>query len=256
MGRWLRAPRAIWRLGRVLLHVLSGLYTVLLLFPRLGPEQREMRVQAWASRLLQVLGIRLRVQGTPVAVGPALLVSNHISWLDIVVLHASRHCRFVSKSEVRHWPLIGALAAAAGTLFIERASRRDAMRVVHDMSDSLRRGDVLAVFPEGTTGDGLQVLPFHANLLQAAVSAAAPVQPVALKFVTAATGARSLAPCYVGDDTLVGSLWRTLTSEPIVAVVHYGELQHAGGRDRRSWAAELHQQVSRLADGSHAANPL
>lgn len=248
LSRWLRAPRAIWRLGRVLLHVLSGLYTVLLLFPRLGPELREMRVQAWASRLLQVLGIRLRVQGTPVLLGPALLVSNHISWLDIVVLHASRHCRFVSKSEVRHWPLIGALAAAAGTLFIERASRRDAMRVVHDMSDSLRRGDVLAVFPEGTTGDGLQVLPFHANLLQAAVSAAAPVQPVALKFVTAATGFRSLAPCYVGDDTLVGSLWRTLTSEPIVAVVHYGELQHAGGRDRRSWAAELHQQVSRLAD--------
>ena len=74
------------------------------------------------------------------------------------------------------------------------------------------------------------------------------MQPVALKFVTAAGGTRSLAPCYVGDDTLVGSLWRTLTSEPIVAVVHYGELQHAGGRDRRRWAAELHQQVSRLAD--------
>src|SRR5450830_735071 len=237
-GPWLRAPVAVWRLWRVLLHVLSGLLTVTLRFPRLGAEQREM----------QVLGIALQVQGTPVALGPALLVSNHISWLDIVVLHASRHCRFVSKSEVRRWPLIGALATAAGTLFIERASRRDAMRVVHDMSDSLKRGDVLAVFPEGTTGDGLQVLPFHANLLQAAVSAAAPVQPVALKFVTAASGQRSLAPCYVGDDTLVGSLWRTLTSEPIVAVVHYGELQHGLGRDRRSWAADLHEQVSRLAD--------
>ena len=247
-GRWLRAPRAVWRLWRVLLHVLSGLWTVMLRFPRLGAEQREMQVQAWASRLLQVLGIALQVRGTPVALGPALLVSNHISWLDIVVLHASRHCRFVSKSEVRRWPLIGALASAAGTLFIERASRRDAMRVVHDMSDSLKRGDVLAVFPEGTTGDGLQVLPFHANLLQAAVSAAAPVQPVALKFVTVAGGQRSLAPCYVGDDTLVGSLWRTLSSEPIVAVVHYGELQHAGGRDRRRWAADLQQQVSRLAD--------
>lgn len=247
-GRWLRAPRAVWRLWRVLLHVLSGLRIVMFRFPRLGTEQREMLVQAWASGLLQVLGIGLQVRGTPVALGPALLVSNHISWLDIVVLHASRHCRFVSKSEVRHWPLIGTLASAAGTLFIERASRRDAMRVVHDMSDSLQRGDVLAVFPEGTTGDGLQVLPFHANLLQAAVSAPAPVQPVALKFVTVAAGQRSLAPCYVGDDTLVGSLWRTLTSEPIVAVVHYGELQHAQGRDRRSWAADLHQQVSQLAD--------
>jgi 1-acyl-sn-glycerol-3-phosphate acyltransferase len=95
--------------------------------------------------------------------GPLLLVSNHVSWLDILVINAVRPARFVSKADVRHWPLVGELITAAGTLYIEREKRRDAMRVVHRMADSLREGDVVAVFPEGTTGSGLDVLPFHAN---------------------------------------------------------------------------------------------
>ena len=241
-----RAPLACWRLLRALLHILSGLWTVWLHFPRLSPAQRQREVQGWAGEMLGLLGIRLQVQGQPVLQGPALMVCNHISWLDILVLHAGRHCRFVSKSEIRQWPLIGRLATAAGTLYIARSVRRDAMRVVHDMASSLREGDILAVFPEGTTGDGRELLPFHANLLQAAISAQAPVQPVALKFVDAKTGVLSLAPCYVGDDTLLGSLWRTLTSPPIVALVSYGELQTAQGRERRAWAGSLRQAVDSL----------
>jgi len=175
-----------------------------------------------------------------------LLVANHISWLDILVMHAARHCRFVSKSEVRRWPLIGTLSTGAGTLYIERESRRDAMRVVHQMADALKAGDILAVFPEGTTSDGVSLLPFHANLIQAAISAGAPVQPVALSFIDVATGQPSLAPCYINDDTLFGSIWRTLTAPRIAAVVTYGEPQPAEGRERRVWAAELRAEVMRL----------
>src|SRR3569832_1870289 len=126
-----------------------------------------------------------------------LLVANHISWLDILVVHAARHCRFVSKSEVKRWPLIGTLATGANTLNIERESRRDAVRVVHHMAEALRAGDVLAVFPEGTTSDGRALLPFHANLIQAAISAAAPVLPVALSFMDKGSGAASFSPCYI-----------------------------------------------------------
>jgi 1-acyl-sn-glycerol-3-phosphate acyltransferase len=175
-----------------------------------------------------------------------LLVANHISWLDILVMHAARHCRFVSKADVKHWPLIGTLATGAGTLYVERESRRDAMRVVHHMADALRSGDVLAVFPEGTTSDGRTLLPFHANMLQAAISADAPAQPVALSFVDAASGQLSLAASYVGDDTLVGSLWRTLTAPPLAAVVTFGMPQHAQGRERRAWAAALREAVMEL----------
>jgi 1-acyl-sn-glycerol-3-phosphate acyltransferase len=244
----MRAVLALWKLLRGLLHVLRGMWWVHAHFPRLGAEQREMRVQVWAAQLLALWGIQLRVLGQPVTAGPALMVANHISWLDISVIHAARHCRFVSKSDIRDWPLVGLLATGAGTLFIERASRKDALRMVKDMADAMQEGDVVAVFPEGTTSDGRDLLPFHANLIQSAIQANVPVQPMSLKFVDARTGDTSFAPCYIGDDTLIGSVWRTLTAPPIVAVVHFGEPQQARGRDRRQWAGDLREDVLRLRD--------
>lgn len=238
--------RAGVRLVHVLWHALAGFFVIVCIFPRLAPAGRHERVQVWALGLLRVLGMDLRVHGQPVAQGPALIVANHMSWLDILALHAARHCRFVAKSDVRRWPLIGRMATGAGTLYIERESRRDALRVVHHMADSLRAGDVLAIFPEGTTSDGTALLPFHANLLQAAIAADVPIQPVALCFVDAATGVHTLAPCYIGDDTLVGSLWRTLASAPIQVIVHYGPPQACDGRDRRAWASDLRSAIHDL----------
>ena len=235
----MKSAQACWKLLRVLGSVFSGFLTIVFVFPRLSQEQREYRVQAWALKMLACLAIKLVVKGKPPVSGPVLLAANHISWLDILVMHAARHCRFVSKSDVKHWPLIGTLATGAGTLYIERESRRDAMRVVHHMAESLRAGDVLAVFPEGTTSNGVDLLPFHANLIQAAISAGSPVQPVALSFVDRTTGQTSLAPCYIDDDTLVGSVWRTLRSPNMAAVVTFGDAQLAEGRDRRAWAADL-----------------
>lgn len=240
--------QALWKFLRGLWHVFMGMWTIYFRFPQLTPEQREMRVQAWALQFLALWNIHLQVRGQPVVNGPALLVANHISWLDILVIHAARHCRFVSKSDVRDWPLVGMLATGAGTLYIERTSRKDALRMVKDMADAMRNGDVVAIFPEGTTSDGHELLPFHANLIQAALLAQAPVQPMSLQFRDAQTGQTSLGPCYIGDDTLIGSMWRTLTSPPILAVVHFGEPEHANGRDRRVWAHELREQVIRLRD--------
>jgi len=238
--------RAACRLLHAFEHTLRGWFTIRFIFPKLTPAQREQRVQSWAARMLQILGIQLQLRGAPPATGPVLLVANHISWLDILVLHATRHCRFVSKAGVRHWPVIGTLATGAGTLYIERESRRDAMRVVHHMVEGLRAAEVLAVFPEGTTSDGRQLLPFHANLIQAAISAEAQVQPVALSFTTLSTGQQSFAPCYVGDDTFVGSVWRTLSGPPIAAVAAFGQTQRAQGRNRRVWADELRSAVHQL----------
>lgn len=243
---------AIWKLLRGLWHVLVGMWWIHAHFPRLSPDQRDMRVQVWALQLLALWGIHVRVLGQPVVTGPALIVANHISWLDISVIHAARHCRFVSKSDIRDWPLVGMLASGAGTLFIERASRKDALRMVKDMADAMQEGHVVAVFPEGTTSDGRDLLPFHANLIQSAILAQAPVQPMSLKFVDARTGEHSFAPCYIGDDTLVGSLWRTLTASPILAVVHFGEPQQAQGRDRRRWAHDLREEILRLRDNDQA----
>ena len=239
---------ALVRLLRVLAHLLVGAWTVRRVFPRLSPQQREAQIQAWARTLLAHLAIKLVVNGAPPSAGPVLLAANHISWLDIVVMHAARHCRFVSKADVQQWPLVGLLATGAGTLYIERESRRDALRVVHHMAECLAQGDVLAVFPEGTTGNGAQVLPFHANLLQAAIAAKAPVQPVALHFADCTTGAMSFVSCYIGDDTLVQSVWRTLKANNLEAVVSYGVPQTADGRDRRAWAVDLREAVIALRE--------
>lgn len=237
---------ALWRACRVVTHVLVGVWKTRVHFRYLSPAQQEEQIQAWALDLLAQLAIKLVVKGAVPASGPMLLVANHISWLDILVLHAARHCRFVAKSELRNWPLLGKMVSGAGTLFVQRDSRRDAMRVVRLMAQALERGEVLAAFPEGTTSDGSGVLPFHGNLLQAAIDANAPVLPVALHYVDSATGAPSLAPAYVGEDSLLQSVWRVLTAKQVVVEILFGEPEFAAGRDRRAWAAALQDQVTRL----------
>ena len=155
--------RACWRLLRVVWHILVGLGTIVLVFPRLSPDKRHARIQAWALEMLACIAITLVVKGSPPAIGPMLLVANHISWLDIVVVHAARHCRFVSKDEVGRWPLVATLANAAGTLYITRESRRDAMRLVHQMAQCLGDGDVLGIFRKALRATAAPCCPFTAT---------------------------------------------------------------------------------------------
>lgn len=241
--RWVRVS---YKLSRAVLHTLSGFWTIRARFHRFSVPEREQQVNAWARKMLSISGIELVVKGEPLATGPVLLVANHVSWLDILVMHSAGYCRFVSKAEVRRWPLVGTLAAGAGTLFIERQSRRDAHRVVHHMVEHLQDGQVLAVFPEGTTSDGLSLLPFHGNLIQAAITANVPVQALSLRFIDRRTGAVSHAPRYIDDDTLLSSVWRTLTARELMAEVTIGTPALASGRDRRTWAGDLQREIEDL----------
>jgi len=241
----MRWPRLVWRCLASLWWVLWGLWVIKRHFPHLDASQRAARVQTWSLRMLDAMGVTWRAEGV-VQPGPVLRVANHLSWLDILVMNAVAPSRFVSKAEVRHWPLIGALTVGAGTLLIEREKRRDAMRVVHHMAESLQAGDAVAVFPEGTTSDGQTLLPFHANLLQAAVVTDSPVQPWALRYRHAHTGQPHPAALFVGDTTMGASLLSTLLASGLVADVRLGEVQHAQGRDRRAWAEDLHRAVGEL----------
>jgi len=238
--------RALWRALRASWHVLRGLWIIRTEFARLTPAQNQLVVREWTRQMLRILHVELQVQGTPPERGPMLQLANHVSWLDILVMNAAQPSRFVSKSDARHWPVLGTLVTAAGTLYIERQNRRDAMRVVHRMTDCLREGDILSVFPEGTTSDGRSLLPFHANLLQAAISANVPVLPVALRFVDSRSGELHDAPVFVGDTTLIGSIWNTLRASHLCAVVQYGEPQTFQGRDRRAWAEDVRAEVMRM----------
>jgi 1-acyl-sn-glycerol-3-phosphate acyltransferase len=245
----MRRAVAAWRLARVLVHLLHGMAMMALRFPSLDAAGRHARIQWWSAKVLRVFGVGLTVSGAARS-GATLLVANHVSWLDVAVIHAvAPQARFVSKADVRRWPFVGWLVAGAGTLFIERESKRDALRVVHRMAEALRAGDTVAVFPEGTTGAGPTLLPFHANLLQAAIATNTPVQPVVLRFHQPGQ-AFSPVTEFVGETTLLQSLWRIACAQALqveVQILDAGATAHA---DRRALAARLRQCIGAALSGA------
>ena len=240
--RW----RAVWRLGRATLHALYGGWICAVVFPFLDDAARMRRVAWWARRMLDVLGIGLEARGSLQA-APVLLVSNHVSWLDILAIDAVRPARFVSKADVRRWPLLGFMVACGGTLFIERERKRDALRVVHQVAAALHDGATVAVFPEGTTGAGATLLPFHANLLQAAISTATPVQPIALRYADAGA-AFSEAPWYLDDTTLLQSVWQVASADALVAHVTALLPVDTASIERRRLAQTVRHDIQRALD--------
>lgn len=235
---------APWRLLCVAIHVLRALALAYTWWPGYDAARRRAFTIAWSARLLKLLGITVKVTGTA-RPGGKLIVANHISWLDIVAINATEPARFVSKAEVGDWPLLGRLVTAAGTLYLVRERRRDAMRVLGVMSKALQSGDTVAVFPEGTTGTGRGVLPFHPNLFQAAIDADVPVQPIVLRY-SDPHHAVSPSTAYVGSTTLLQSLWWVVTARGLTVHVEVLPPMRATHADRRALA----EHVQNLAEAA------
>jgi 1-acyl-sn-glycerol-3-phosphate acyltransferase len=238
----MRVVLALMRLLRAVLHVLHGML-VMTRFPRLDAAGRHQRIQWWSVGVLRSVGMTFEVSGTS-RPGANLIVANHISWIDIAALHAAvPHARFVSKADVLAWPLLGWLIRNAGTLFIERERKRDAVRVVHAMAEALQAGDTVAVFPEGTTGEGPELLPFHANLLQAAVATSTPIQPVVLRF---SDDRHVYSPdvVYIGETTLLQSVWRVVSARGLCVHVHILPAIATAHADRRALAQHLRELMA------------
>ncbi len=227
---------------RMLVHLLHGMAVMAWRFPSLDDAGRQARIQWWSAKLVRVAGLRLHTSGQAHP-GAALLLANHISWLDIAAIHAvAPRARFVSKADVLAWPLLGWLIRHAGTLFIERERKRDALRVLHQIGSALQAGDLVAVFPEGTTGSGRGLLPFHANLLQSAIVTAAPVQGVALRY-SDAEHAVSPAAEFLGDTTLLQTVWRMLGTRGLAVRVDLLPALPSAGAERRALAEAVRQQI-------------
>jgi 1-acyl-sn-glycerol-3-phosphate acyltransferase len=228
--------RAI-RVARVTAHVLQGLATTALVFPLVGLPRRQRIIRTWCRGLLSILRVEARVHGLPAngLPGNVLIVANHVSWLDIFVLNTVQPARFIAKSELAAWPLVGRLMAGAGTLFIERGRRRDTHKVNKDAADVLAAGDVIAIFPEGTTTDGRGLLPFHGSLLQPIIDADGHVQPIAIGYRTLA-GDYNEAPAYVGETSFMSSFWRVTAERVLVVELHVAPPLPARTRHRRELA--------------------
>lgn len=235
----MRLPRRLFRLCRLLPHLLHGLWLAATRMPRQPPPRTEAQwqlVRWWHGRLLELLGIRVRIQGQA-RPGPVLFVANHVSWVDISALLTCIDAGFIGKRELRDWPVLGLLIRRGGTIFIERGGRGAAATAVEEMVLRLDRGDRAAVFPEGTTSPGDSVRRFHPRLFDAALRTGAPVQPVALRY-----GRTDLA--FVDDEPFLRNLWRLLGERDVWLEVELLPAVEPDGHDRRRLAETTQRQIA------------
>ena len=248
-----RLPVRCYRWTRTCVHVLTGVATTMLVFPLVGDARRRALVKRWSGRLLRILAVDARVEGEFGGHGGnVLVVANHISWLDIFVLNAVHPVRFVAKSELARWPVVSQMIRGAGTVFIERERRRDTHRVNHQLARVLAGGDVVAIFPEGTTTDGTDVLPFKSSLLQPIVEAQGHVQPVAIRYRTP-DGAISQAPAYVGDTSFAASFWTVCGERRITVHLHAQPALPARVGHRRELARAAEASIRTVLAGPVSA---
>ena len=214
------------------------------LIPNASRTWRDRLIRYWSRGLLRVLGLRMQADPAPSLPDGALLVCNHVSWLDIYLIYAARRVHFVSKAEVRAWPVFGWLAQQGGTLFLDRTRRADTARINTTMRELMRQGAWVAVFPEGTTSDGRGLKRFLSSLLQPAVELGCPVIPAALRYRTR-SGEYSAAPAYIDDISLWTSLKRIISEPELVAELHFGE-PFVAHEHRRKLAHRAEQAVAQL----------
>ncbi len=227
---------------RVVSHIVAGTLLVLLRFPSLGRPERARRVTLWATQLLAILAVRVRVHGELPPPGGALVAANHVSWLDIHLLHSLLPARFISKAEVRNWPVFGRFAEASGTVFLVREKKADAMRVNQLMAEHLREGDCLALFPEGTTSDGRGVLPFFPSLFQPAVEAKSAVWPVFIRYRNG-DGSLCAEAAYYARISLGESLLKILKLREVHAEVAFLPPIASEGLTRRELARATEEAI-------------
>ncbi|WP_411147628.1 lysophospholipid acyltransferase family protein [Streptomyces sp. A30] len=246
-GAAVAVPLAVLRLAAVTVLVVTGV----LLSP-IGGLVPTAVVRWWCRTVVRAAGVRVRMTGAAAPAGGLLLVANHISWLDIPLLGAVRPAKMLAKAEIRRWPVAGPLTAR-GALFIERDRLRALPATVAGVARVLRDGSAVVAFPEGSTWCGRAQGHFRRAVFQAALDAGAPVQPVRIHYRTA-RGAASTAPAFVGEDTLLASLWRVASARGLVAEVEVRAVIPAGSHpDRRALARAAQWEALPEPEHAHAA---
>ena len=213
-----------YRILRIFIHTIAGLILAALVLPWVQKDTKSTLIKWWCSRLLSAFNIQVKVFGQlPSNTAQSVLfVANHVSWSDIHALNSIVALRFISKSDVKNWPVFGYLATQANTLFIVRNKSQTAGKIVDVCSASLRNGDNLCFFPEGTTSDGQQVLQFKSSIIQAAIDANALIWPVAIRYVNI-DGSLNTQMAYAGNTTMQQSIVAILNIRCPIVELHFLE---------------------------------
>lgn len=232
---------------RLIVAVVNAFQILWFKFPRASREKKLALIQNWSNNFLKVLGLHLHVEPSHEsrqASAVNLVVSNHVSWLDVLVIQSICPSVFVAKLEVQRWPMIGHLATACGVIFVDRGSTQAARKMVDDVAAALHHGYTVAGFPEGTSGEGDTVHVFHANLFEAAIKNDSRVLPMALRYTHAHTNAICREAAFVGELGFLDSLHRIIKTGRINVRVKLGPALPPQGHSRRTLAHLSHQHVA------------
>ena len=204
-------------------------------------------MQWWSAKLLRILNVHPRLEGrAPRARGAAaMIVANHISWVDVFLVSSVRPTRFIAKSEVRDWPGAGWIAERAGTIFIRRARRHDTARINQQVHEALEKGDCVGLFPEGATTEGDRLLKFHTSLFEPALVNGARIYPAAIRYEHP-DGTPCRAMAYVGELSFMQSLGLIIRHHSVVARIAFAEAIEPAGVDRRAAARIARERVASL----------
>ncbi len=255
-------PRRAGRLTRAGFVLLACLLVAPFLIVLRGRSRATLLRRVFTA-MLHAFGARLEIHGDPAFAparrdGPgrgALVVSNHVSWLDIVVVNAVCPMRSVAKREIGAWPVVGPLASRAGTVYLDRGRLRALPDTVTELAEALRGGALVNVCPEGTTWCGLAAGRFRPALLQAAIDGGVPVRPLAVRY-RLADGRRTTWPSFVGAETLLDSVRRTARLRGLVVEVHVlDEIAPGRAADRRELAALAQARVAAVLAGPGIPTP-
>jgi 1-acyl-sn-glycerol-3-phosphate acyltransferase len=238
-------PLRGWLVIRLAGHAVAGLVTTWVKFPSASRAQQIALVKKWSRRLVEIAGVEIRVVGHLPVAKRAVLVANHISWVDIFAINALRPASFIAKEELSRWPVAGRLLRNVGTVFIDRSKRRDTGRVGRMLAAHLEQGETLAFFPEGRVSHGVGVHAFHGSLLQPAIDAKATIVPIAISYAPLS------AFDYV-NRTFLQSVWSVVGARK--ASITLTILPTQEGDDRRELAKSLEtairSQITRVADAT------
>jgi 1-acyl-sn-glycerol-3-phosphate acyltransferase len=217
-------------------------------FPHLNKEQKLFEIQNWSRKTLEVLGIGLESAAHFTqsfhSQEPKLLVANHVSWVDVLIIQAIQPSVFVAKIEVKKWPFVGPIATACGVIYVKRGSPSSARNMVDDVAQALHHGYCVAGFPEGTSSEGSNVQFFHANLFEAALYHDIAIQPLALRYTHPTTGELCTKAAFIGELGFLQSLHQVISAKGIVAKVYIGEMLLPQGHSRRSLAQLSQRTIS------------
>jgi 1-acyl-sn-glycerol-3-phosphate acyltransferase len=247
MKSWLKHPlRVTGRVAGLGMELLLAAFRYAIQCAFRPPDSlslaRAMWLQDTSRRLLRVFRIEIQSSGGIPSSG--LLVCNHLSYLDILVLSALAPCVFVAKSEVEQWPVFGWFARQGGTVFVHRERRAQAIKTVDEIETALQSGAVVVLFPEGTSSGGATVLPFKSSLLEPAARHAHALTAGLLHYALD-DGEVSEEVCYWKDMTLVPHLINLCSKRAVEASVHFNQLRE-GNADRKQLARQLHAEVLRM----------